>query len=438
MEDNRHDCLLDEFPPVSARQWKLKIQADLKGAPYETLITPTPEGIDIRPFYHLDEYHTLPSVERPSQYEIVSWNPPLAGPGEIPALQARQVVWIDRPWTPAIQAAPWEPFAGVVRWHASLQHAESAAGLLRAGHTVYFSPLSRLTATGQPDSAGGNDREALQQIWKTHPQARLTVDAALFADAGANLVQQTAYALAQYLEYAEWLGPEAAGRIRVDMAVGSRYFHEIAKLRALRYLWKEITGGSPQIFVRPTLRNKTLADPYNNMLRTGMEMMAAVLGGADQIANLPYDYLFARRAESYRLADNQLVLLREEASFESRRIAADGSYFLDEWTWRLADKAMTLLDQIRAGGGYLAQLRQGTIQRHVSRAARREQERFDRGEITLIGVNKYVLEDEQLPAPLPGAFRRRRKRRTLIRPVVPVRLAETVERERLKQQGIEI
>jgi len=438
MKETNDQYLLGEFRPVSAREWKLKIQADLKGRDYQSLITHTPEGIDIRPFYHADEFKALPAVELPARYKIVSWHPPLQSPGDMASLLEREVEAVDLILDDAVDPGQWQEWKGTVRWYAPVEKYALAEEMLREGHEVWLDPLGRLARRGAWTISQEEDLTRTRHLLETYSGARLHIDGTLFADAGAHAVQQLAYMLAVRKTYAQYLGARWAAQARMDIALGSRYFVEIAKLRALRFLTGRDFGGEVKIWSRPTLRNKTILDPYTNMLRTGMEMMAAVLGGSDEIANLPYDYLFADRPESYRLADNQLILLREEASFETHRRATEGSYFIEEWTWHLANKAAELAGQIEKGGGWLKQLYDGTVQRHIRRTARLEQERFDRGESVLIGVNKYLLAGEEIPRPLPRAFVHRQKRRTLFPPVVPVRLAEKTERERLKEQGIEI
>ena len=423
--------LFDEFPKISARQWKQKIQMDLKGEPYETLITRMPEGIDMRPFYHRDEYLSLPDTSFPRDFYIVS---SLREPASVEAVDRildRETGLVEVNLPTPLNPADLEKYRDRIYLNASLDRIDEARLWLDAGYKVFFAPLTDFTRLGNWSVREPWD-EVLKILLNTYPNAFVRAGGDLFADSGANLAQQIAYTLAQVNEYLRRLDAGHLHQIRLDTAVGSRYLAEIAKLRALRFLWEDQHASPAWIRSRPALRNKSFLDAYTNMLRTGMEVMAAMQGGSDEIANLPYDYFTADNPDSQRLADNQLILLREEARMEGLH-ASRGSYFFDEMSYRMAAKARDILEQIEKGGGYLRQLQKGTIQSQIARSAAAEQEKFDRGEIILIGVNAYPNPADRPGRPLPRAFALRRSGKTLIRPVMPKRLAEKIEKEYLKK-----
>ena len=425
--------LFDEFPPVSARQWKQKIQMDLKGAPYDTLITHTPEGIDIRPFYHRDEYLTLSSTRFPEGFHIITPLHGNSGEEDIRQVLERAVDAVSIVLPAHLSPRDLADYRNRLYIHARLDRINEARAWLEEGFKVFFAPLSYFTRYGNWSVSGQWD-DMLRPVLAQYPSAFVSVDGALFADAGAHLSQQIAYTLAQSQEYIRRLGKEFIRQIRLEMATGSRYMAEIAKLRALRYLWEDPWQTGAWIHTRPTLRNKSFLDPYTNMLRTGMEMMAALQGGSNEMTNLPYDYLTATSPESQRLADNQLIILREEVRMEGLH-ASDGSYFFDELSYRMAAKAADILEQLEKGGGYVAQLHKGTIQSQIARSADAQQQKFDKGELVLIGVNKYPRPDEPAVRPLPHAFAEQRQGKTLIRPVIPRRLAEKKEKAFLKKKS---
>src|SRR5690606_32226529 len=145
----------------------------------------------------------------------------------------------------------------------------------------------------------------------TRESSLISINSALYQNAGANIVQQIAYSLAHANEYLNRI-PTIHKAIVFEVAVGSNYFFEIAKLRALRLLFQLIAkeyyhDSDCHILVTPTKRNKTMYDYNINMLRTTTECMSGILGGADTITNLPYDAIYHKNNEfGDRIARNQL------------------------------------------------------------------------------------------------------------------------------------
>jgi methylmalonyl-CoA mutase len=173
------------------------------------------------------------------------------------------------------------------------------------------------------------------------------------------------------------------------------------------------------------------------MLRTGMEMMSAILGGADIIANLPFDAVFKKSNEfSERIARNQLIILKNEANFEEALNSTNGNYFIEENTEKLAEKALDIFKNIEKSGGFLDQLYKGKIQKKIKEAADKEQAEFDNQKRVLVGTNKYINTKESPPEIDFYPFMKKRKGQTLIQPVIPKRLAEKTEQQRLQQMEI--
>ncbi len=121
-----------------------------------------------------------------------------------------------------------------------------------------------------------------------------------------------------------------------------------------------------RILATPSKRNKTIYDYNVNMLRTTTECMSAILGGANTICNLPYDSLYHKSNEfGDRIARNQLLVLKNESYFDKVNNPADGAYYIESLTEQLAEKALDLFKDIEANGGFLNQLKEGTIQRKI-------------------------------------------------------------------------
>lgn len=271
----------------------------------------------------------------------------------------------------------------------------------------------------------------------TQNSSIISIDAALYQNAGANMVQQLAYSVAHANEYFNRI-PVISGQIVFEVAVGTNYFFEIAKLRALRLLFNSIAkeynhNQECHLLVSPTKRNKTLYDYNVNMLRTTTECMSAILGGADAIANLPYDSLYHKDNEfGDRIARNQLLILKNESYFDKVNNPADGSYYIETLTFQLAEKALLLFKDIESNGGFLKQLNDGVIKRKIQESADKEQELFNSGKEVLLGTNKYPNKDDRMKQDLElFPFVKVKPRKTLITPIIEKRLAEKVEQDRL-------
>jgi methylmalonyl-CoA mutase len=262
----------------------------------------------------------------------------------------------------------------------------------------------------------------------------------LYQNAGANMVQQIAYSLAHANEYFNRI-TDINQPIVFQVSVGTNYFFEIAKLRALRILFNTIAQEynhnlDCHLLVTPTKRNKTIYDYNVNMLRTTTECMSAILGGADAIANLPYDALYHKDNEfGDRIARNQLLILKEESYFDKVDNPADGSYYIESLTNQLAEKALVLFKDIEANGGFLKQLNEGVIKRKIQESADAEQALFDSGKEPLLGTNKYPNKNDKMKQDLElFPFVKVKPRKTLITPIIEKRLAEKLEQERLLEE----
>ncbi|MBP7470086.1 MAG: methylmalonyl-CoA mutase, partial [Flavobacterium sp.] len=269
----------------------------------------------------------------------------------------------------------------------------------------------------------------------------ISINGGLYQNAGANMVQQIAYSLAHANEYFNRI-TTINQTIVFEISVGSNYFFEIAKLRALRLLFNLIAKEynhnlDCHLLVSPSKRNKTIYDFNVNMLRTTTECMSAILGGADAVANLPYDALYHKDNEfGDRMARNQLLILKHESCFDKVDNPADGSYYIETLTNQLSEKALILFKEIEANGGFLKQLNEGVIKKKIQESANKEQELFDAGKEILLGTNKYPNKKDRMKEELElFPFVKIKPRKTLITPIIEKRLAEKLEQERLKEEN---
>ena len=270
---------------------------------------------------------------------------------------------------------------------------------------------------------------------------QLCVDATLYQNAGATIPQELAYALAHANEYLNHFSKDKDLEIRFLFSVGSNYFFEIAKLRALRLLYATLASEykvpeNCNILAQPTKRDKTLYDYNVNLLRTTTQSMSAVLGGANAVYNSPYDAIYHKNNKfGDRIARNQLLVMKHESYLDKVSNAAEGAYYIETLTTQFAEKALEIFKEIEAGGGFLKQLKEGIIQRKISESAEKEQEQFNNGELVLIGTNKYQNPEDKMNNELElFPFLKMNPRKTLIPPILEKRLAEKMEQERLEKE----
>jgi methylmalonyl-CoA mutase len=164
--------------------------------------------------------------------------------------------------------------------------------------------------------------------------------------------------------------------------------------------------------------------------------MSAIIGGANTIANLPYDSLYHKDNEfGDRIARNQLLILKNESYFDKVNNPADGAYYIENLTEQLAEKALLLFKDIEANGGFIKQLIEGTIQKKIQESAIKEQELFNDGKEVLVGTNKYPNKNDKMKHDLElYPFVKQKPRKTLIIPIIEKRIAEKMEQERLSQE----
>ncbi len=224
-------------------------------------------------------------------------------------------------------------------------------------------------------------------------------------EAGADTALELAYTLAngkEYIETALKAGmkiDQFAPRLSFFFGIGMNFYMEIAKLRAARMMWNEIvTPYNPQDRKSRMLRTHcqtsgwslTEQDPYNNIVRTTIEAMAAIFGGTQSLHTNSFDEAMALPGElSSRIARNTQVILQEETGIPQVIDPWGGSYMMETLTQEIAEKARQFMQEIERAGGMIRAIEQGIPKLHIDRAAAAKQARIDRGEDVIVGVNKY-------------------------------------------------
>jgi methylmalonyl-CoA mutase len=229
-------------------------------------------------------------------------------------------------------------------------------------------------------------------------------------EAGATLVQELAFTLADGRDYvraalAKGLDvDEFAGRLSFFFAIGMNFFMEAAKLRAARLLWSRIMAEfNPKKPSSSMLRTHCQTsgvslqeqDPYNNIIRTAYEALAAALGGTQSLHTNSFDEAIALPTEfSARIARNTQLILQHETGVTKVVDPLAGSYYVESLTSELAEKAWALIEEVESLGGMTKAIETGLPKRLIEEAATRRQAAVDRGEEVIVGVNKYRLAEE--------------------------------------------
>lgn len=231
-------------------------------------------------------------------------------------------------------------------------------------------------------------------------------------EAGATQVQELAFTIADGMEYVKYGVASGldidkfAGRLSFFFAIGMNFFMEVAKLRAARVLWHRVmTKLGAQDERSKMLRTHCQTsgvslqeqDPYNNVIRTTIEAMAAMLGGTQSLHTNALDEAIALPTDfSARIARNTQIVIQEETGMTKVVDPLGGSYYIESLTQELVDKAWEIIERVEAEGGMAKAVAAGWPKAMIEEAAAGRQARVDKGEDVIVGVNKYRLASEDL------------------------------------------
>jgi methylmalonyl-CoA mutase len=409
--------LLREFPPVSTETWEAVIRKDLKSADYaKELIWQTDEGLAVKPYYRAEDIAGLEFLDTaPGDF------PYMRGTRSTGGWRIREEVDESDPGK-ANRAALYAVAAGAeeiaFRNVAIANPSELETVLANLKEVpVHFhngdESLIRLLLEQKVrqavsigwDPFGNLDFAAT--IVNTAPPTLtpFTIHAAEFEESGATAVQEVGFAVAAGVDFLAEMQSQrvninrAATSLNFSFAIGSNYFFQIAKLRALRMLWAravESFGGTrasakARIHARTSRWNKTIYDPHVNIVRATTEAMSAAIGGADSILVAPFDECYKAPDEaSHRLARNTQILLKQEAQLARVADPGGGSYALEVITDFIAREGWRTMQGIEAAGGFQKAKKDGIISRALEQSlAIRDRAVASRRRI-FTGTNQYT------------------------------------------------
>ncbi len=299
-------------------------------------------------------------------------------------------------------------------------------------YSINRDPIENLARTANWFSSEEDDFNDLSTLNNSRNNRNFCINTSLFENAGASISLQLAIALASAYEHIHRLNLKDASNFQFNLSIGSEYFPEIAKVRALRNLWSlllsevKIADSPAHIYAENSMRNKSLLDIYNNMIRSTAENMAGVIGGVDSFCSKAFNELDKSNSFGERIARNQQLVLASEAQFMRQMDMSKNSFFIEHLTAQLEENAWLKFKDIEAKGGIVECLKSAYLQDQISKEATEEQAKFDSGEKVLIGVNKFANSEDSIPS---KPSKNRTSESGVIKRITPSRLAESMEQK---------
>lgn len=443
MEDNK---LFAEFPPISTEKWEEAINKDLKGADYEKkLVWKTIEGFKVKPYYRAEDLEGLEYLAaNPNEYPYTRGKKETTNTWEVrqnieekdPAkANAFAVDAVKRGATSlglrTCHVASQEDMATLLKglkpnevkinftcgkdWMAVMQLFEETAKQMgfdpkACAGSLNYDPFRKAMKHGRWEHS--DDDEVTLAVQLIHyaeehlPLFRVVnVNGNLFRNSGSNITQELGFSLAAANEWMAKLTDKGlepcqiAKQLTLSFATGSTYFMEIAKLRAARLLWSKIAKeykpkreDAYKIFIHcdSAVWNKSIFDPYVNMLRTTTETMSAAIAGADSISVAPFDVAFKEADDfSYRISRNQQILLKEESYMDKIVDPAAGSYYIENLTNSIAQYAWQKFVAVEEKGGFRKAVDEGYIQDEVGKTAQEMDKQIAQRRVPILGTNIF-------------------------------------------------
>ena len=443
MRDNE---LFNEFPPISTEKWEEVITKDLKGADYEKkLVWKTIEGFKVKPYYRAEDLENLEYLNtNPAQEPYTRgmntnsnvWDirqdifvEDLAEANKLAldmlnrgvnslglcAINVESIADMEtllkdiNPVAAKINficskdyKKTLELFVEFLKNHNyNTEEVYGTCGFDMFRYAMTFGTFHR-TEEGDLKAAAELVNYAKAQL----PNFRcLTIHGSLFNNAGSNIVQELGFSLAAANELVARLSEmgckleHVCSSIAFEYSIGSTYFMEIAKFRAARLLWSKIVeqynptcscAAKSFIHAVTSTWNKSVFDPYVNLLRTTTETMSAAIAGVDSICTQPFDIAYKASDEfGYRIARNQQILLKEESYMDKIVDPAAGSYYIENLTNSIAQYAWEQFLSVEEKGGFCQAIRQGFVQDQVAKTAQQRDMDIATRKTTILGTNQY-------------------------------------------------
>jgi len=451
---NKDEKLFSEFPPISTEKWEETIQIDLKGGDYDKKLKwKTDENFVVNPYYQAEHTENLSYLT-----ESLAGEFPFVRGGESAGNEWKIVQNItekDPQKANEIAVDCLKKGANAVVFNASeIVDAKAMSILLkdidlqevtvRFNNAKSYVELAKLfvafldtTSFDKATICGAFSFDPISYVllhnkfWKTQKEdleeiislqkiignvcpkfQYITVNGWLLHNCGASIRQELGYSLASAVEYLSFATDngiaidEFLQKIGFEFAISSNYFMEIAKIRTARLLWATIANEykpsaqnltKMSVFSKSSLWNKTIFDPYVNVLRTTTEGMSAAIGGADEIDLEAFDAPYKASDEfSRRIARNTQIILKDEAYFGKVADPASGSYYIENLTDALAEQTWALFNETEKQGGMFRIALDGTVKAAISATCQKRDMDIATRKTVFVGTNQYPNTTEKM------------------------------------------
>ena len=437
--------LFSEFSPTDKNAWTQQALKDLKGKDFDkTLLWQTSEGFVLEPYYTGEDVaeDQLAALQAAQQRKLGWLTQPVVVYENERATNAKMLSLLQKgvdALTLDLRNAPLATvelmkllngiklsdtpvFFQTNGQNTELLHALKSFIAYQMKGGLADDGLAEWMTTGRLSETYFDDLANICTATKDSPNFKIVcVSSHVFHNAGANAAQELAFTLASAVTYMDKLtdaglsAEDAFSKLYFSVSVGTNYFMEIAKLRALRYLWQRVQTSwkiepkTVYLHAQTSAYYEAAITPNTNLLRATTEAMSAVIGGCDALTVHAYDAAFRRPDEfSERIARNISILLKEEGHLDKTLDPAAGSYFLENLTQQLADSAWTLFLEVEEKGGLSAAFEQNFIQDNIEQSAHLTLSALQQGTRVMVGVNKFRVDEEPLksvaePKPVESA-----------------------------------
>ncbi|MBU7593432.1 methylmalonyl-CoA mutase family protein [Metabacillus halosaccharovorans] len=424
------------------KAWEIEVEKSLRGKPIENLIKMSDEGIAIKALYdESDLYHNVTSrihlLGKDHQLKIsqlISAKDPQDLKEKIIYAKKRgqhsfymtNIDYIERDQdiVDAFSSINWTEDVVFIDVGENIgftplffHHQKMQNQFKRVVGTISFDPYEELLHEGESKVSLGTKMDFLADTikWSAANEGNvrcLLVKGNIYNEAGANALQELVFTFSQAIDLINELINRGISfesiekSLTISIGVGSNFFMEIAKLRAARDIWASIVqafGGNAQQELKVNLHaitttfNKTAFDTHVNLLRTTTESFSAVIAGVNEITILPYDQVLNQSSIlAERIARNTYFILNEESLLSKVVDPSAGSYYVETITKQLGAEAWEKIKEIDQDGGFLPQLKQGTIQHELEKMREKRMAVVNNRDKFVIGTNAYALTNERV------------------------------------------
>lgn len=452
--------LFQQFPEISTQEWEATIMKDLKGADYnKKLVWHTDEGFDVRPYYRAEDLLNISYLDSlPNEFpytrgyktdgnnweivqEITEKDPQKANEIALKAIDkgTNMIAFNSADITTSTQMESLLQNIDLEKNGVQFNHSKSYIPLVKLFvdyinkkgfnkeqiiGAINFDAIVFALKQGKYYHSKEEDLDQLVDLISLTKDLKkfriINVNGLALHNAGATIVQELGYSLGIANEYIAYLTEKGipvhsiAKKIQFTLSVGTNFFMEIAKIRAVRLLWSTIVDQyHPECDCAYQLKvntvasswNKTLYDPYVNILRSTTEGMAASIGGADSIALKPFDLVYKQEDDfSSRINRNIQIILKEESYFNKVVDPAAGSYYVENLTNSIAEHAWKLFQDIESKGGMIKLVESGEVKSEILTSCNKRNMDIATRKYILLGTNQYPNTNEMMLDKMERSF----------------------------------